>query len=243
VELVQRVQPPAGPLTRVAGEPDRLMIELDQSGGHLMSGAGIARAWIEPKADRVLIEPPQVDSWLWNRWVLGQVLPLTAGLRGRELLHAGAVVLGGEAVAVVGPSGAGKSTLVGGLVDAGAAFLADDVVALEPRDGRVIAHPGPGVLTLEEPRFLVPERTCPVSAIALLQIGQRTAVETLPAPDPPALLGNVYERVRRDPERLAGQLALLADLAAAARFVRVRRGVDATPAQLARRLLAELEAG
>ena len=46
-------------------------------------------------------------------------LPFAAALHGRELLHAGGVVVGDEAVAILGPSGRGKSTLVGALVQAG----------------------------------------------------------------------------------------------------------------------------
>lgn len=240
LKLVEQLQPAAGRLTVVSGAPDRLMIERDPWGGYELSGPGVGRARIEPGADRVLIGPPQADSWLWNRWVLGQVLPLAAGLHGRELLHAGAVVIGEEAVAIVGPSGCGKSTLVGALVQAGASFLCDDVLAIRSGDGRVVAHPGPGILTLDPPQFVVPETPRAVSAVGILAPGRRTEVEGLTAPDPVALLGNMYERVRLDPARLADQLSLLADLSAAARFVAIQRGPDATPADLAQRVLAEV---
>jgi hypothetical protein len=243
LEVVERLAPAPEPLRVVAGAPGRLMIQSYPSGGHLMSAPDVGRAVVEPGATRILAEPPQEDPWAWNRWVLGQVLPFTAGLRGRELLHAAAVLLAGRAVALVGPSGRGKSTLAAALVDAGGSFLADDVIALEARGGQILAHPGPGVLMLDPPRFLAPAGPHPLAVVGLLERGPQTAVEELDGPDPMALLGNAYERVRRDPARLAGQLSLLAELARGARFLRIQRGPDSTPAELAERVLGALGGG
>jgi hypothetical protein len=243
LELVGAIASPGAAQAVVAGTPGGLMIESLPAGGYRMSGPGVGSAEIEPDAVRVLIEPPREDGWLWNRWVLGQVLPFVAALHGRELLHAGGVVVGEEAVAILGPSGRGKSTLVGALVQAGASFMADDVIAIESRPPHVLAHPGPGVLVRAEPRFLVPGGPWPLSTICGLHIGERLRVETLTQPEPAALLSNVYERVRRDPERLASQLSLLSELAAGTRFIRIQRGADTQPGQLAGRLLEHLAAG
>lgn len=51
--------------------------------------------------------------------------------RGALLLHGSAVVHHDHAYVFCAPSGTGKSTLAGALVEAGAAFLADDVCAIE----------------------------------------------------------------------------------------------------------------
>jgi hypothetical protein len=61
--------------------------------------------------------------------------------RGRYPLHAGGVVIGTGAVLVAGTSGAGKSTLTAALLRAGAGFLSDDIVFLQPdaHDIRVLS--------------------------------------------------------------------------------------------------------
>ena len=146
-------------------------------------------------------------------------------------------------MAVVGPSGAGKSTLVGALVDRGAAFLADDVLAIEQQGHDVLAHPGPGLLVLGAGRNLTPSPPAPVGAVCLLGQRPTTAIEIGVDPDPAALLANVYERVRRDPARLRNQLILLSQLAASAQFVGIHRGPDRGPEELARRLMEHLGTG
>jgi hypothetical protein len=143
-------------------------------------------------------------------------------------------------VAILGPSGRGKSTLVGALLEQRARFLSDDVIALTPEAGGVLGQPGPGVLGLPTPRFYPPAPASPLSTICLLELGQQDRVEVVPEPSPAGLLGNVYERVRRDSRRLASQLSLLADLSARARFIRVERGRSSSPQELARALLEVL---
>ncbi len=76
------------------------------------------------------------------------MLPLLAVLRGREVLHASAVALDDKVIALVGGSGAGKTSLALQMVARGAELFADDVLALELRDGEVVAHPGAGVVNL-----------------------------------------------------------------------------------------------
>jgi hypothetical protein len=82
-------------------------------------------------------------GWRWQRLLFAQALPLAAALQGLELFHASAVAIAGQAVALVAASGTGKSSVAAHLVAGGAAFVTDDVLALEPVDGAVLAHPGP----------------------------------------------------------------------------------------------------
>jgi hypothetical protein len=56
-------------------------------------------------------------------------------------IHAAGVASGGRAVLLPGRSGAGKSTLVAALVQRGLHYLGDELVAVDPTNGRVIAHP------------------------------------------------------------------------------------------------------
>lgn len=67
----------------------------------------------------------------------GTVAALTAAWRGLLPLHACAVELDGRAVLIAGAAGAGKSTLTAGLIAAGAALVADDLVVLRVEEGRV----------------------------------------------------------------------------------------------------------
>jgi hypothetical protein len=81
-------------------------------------------------------------------YLLGQVLSFSLLSFGYEPLHATAVVIDGGAVAFLGDCGYGKSTLGAAFVARGFPILTDDVLALEERDGRWIAHAGPPRLKL-----------------------------------------------------------------------------------------------
>jgi hypothetical protein len=81
------------------------------------------------------------------RWyLLGPVTTLLLRLRGRLLLHASAVSVGGRTVAFAGPAGAGKSTLAATLVARGARGVTDDLLVVERAGGDTgtwLARPGP----------------------------------------------------------------------------------------------------
>jgi dephospho-CoA kinase len=64
-------------------------------------------------------------------------------LRGVVCLHASAVAIGDEAIALLGPAGSGKSTTAAAFAERGYSVLAEDVVTLDDRGdhfwcGRVI---------------------------------------------------------------------------------------------------------
>jgi hypothetical protein len=78
---------------------------------------------------------------------LGPVAALVSQRRGRESFHAGAVLLGDGAWAVMGARGAGKSTLLAWLALSGYRVLADDVLVID-EECRALA--GPRVIDLRE---------------------------------------------------------------------------------------------
>lgn len=127
--------------------PDRT-IERGAGGEYLLYARHFGTALISPSGDRVLCAPPAVAAWRWQRFLVGRVLPWAAVLRGRELLHASAVRVGDNAVAILAGSGYGKSSVAVRLMLQGARFITDDVLALTTDDDRVLAHPGPAIAAL-----------------------------------------------------------------------------------------------
>jgi len=74
-------------------------------------------------------------------YLLGPVMGFVLLLRGCTSLHASAVAIDNQAVALVGPAGAGKSTTAAALADLGYRILAEDVVTLSDFGDRFLVHP------------------------------------------------------------------------------------------------------
>jgi HPr kinase/phosphorylase len=110
--------------------------------GYRFSGPRYGTAIVSPEASQIWGSPGAGGIGDWQRFLIAQVLPFAAVLRGLEVFHAGAVVVGGRAVALLGPSGAGKTSIAMELCRLGASFLADDVLAVERDGGRLLGHPG-----------------------------------------------------------------------------------------------------
>jgi hypothetical protein len=87
--------------------------------------------------------PEDPPAPAWQRVLMDSVLGSVALGRGAEALHAGAVVIGDAAVAVLGDQGAGKTSLLAALLERGHTLVADDVLVLAGPD---TVHPGPPVL-------------------------------------------------------------------------------------------------
>lgn len=84
---------------------------------------------------------PGIPEFTGRHLLLNQVLPLVLSRRGRLVLHAGAVAIGGEVFAFIGPTGSGKSTLVAACANAGAEVVADDSVVIVRDGDRWLAWP------------------------------------------------------------------------------------------------------
>lgn len=119
--------------------------------------------WHFPKIDHYLIKYLDGTQFvidgpgthIWATWpcqtltledtatyLLGPVLGFVLLLRGCVSLHASAVAIGNQAVALVGPAGAGKSTTAAALADLGYRILAEDVVTLEDSGSSFLVQPG-----------------------------------------------------------------------------------------------------
>ena len=75
-------------------------------------------------------------------YLVGPILGVVLRLRGMVPLHASAVSIGDQAVALVGPAGAGKSTTAAAFARCGYRVISDDVVALGQEASRFAIPPG-----------------------------------------------------------------------------------------------------
>lgn len=86
--------------------------------------------------------PPSATLADTSTYLLGPVLAFVLRRRGTLSLHASAVVMGGQAVAIAAAPGGGKSTTAAAFADRGAAIVTDDVLPIVWLDGEPCAVPG-----------------------------------------------------------------------------------------------------
>lgn len=75
-------------------------------------------------------------------YLLGPIMGFVLLLRGSTCLHASAVAIGEQAIALVGPAGSGKSTTAAAFAALGYGILAEDVVTLNDRQSTFWVQPG-----------------------------------------------------------------------------------------------------
>jgi len=112
---------------------------LDYSDGH--------QFWLDRKGTHVWATCPDSSSLEeLTQYLLGPVLGVALRYRGVVCLHASAVSINNRAIAFLGPPGAGKSTMAAALAQRGYRVLADDITAIQERNGTIHAQPAyPGV--------------------------------------------------------------------------------------------------
>ena len=89
---------------------------------------------------------PGVSPETIRHLALDHVFPMALNRRGRDALHATAIVTPDGACAFFGPTGSGKSTLAASFFLAGFGALGDDCLALIEQNGSIKALPGyPGM--------------------------------------------------------------------------------------------------
>jgi hypothetical protein len=86
--------------------------------------------------------PPEVTPEYLDTYLLGPVVGLLLRLRGTICLHASAIAVDNQAIALVGPSRAGKSTTAAAFARMGFAVLTDDITALKEEGHVFLVLPG-----------------------------------------------------------------------------------------------------
>jgi hypothetical protein len=116
-------------------------------GDHLFAWGDGAPFHLNGAADRLLCVPDDGPAD-WQRLLLDTVLYSIALVRKGAALHGSAVALGHGAAAILSAAGSGKTTLALELIRRGGRLLTDDVLFVEPADGRALGEPGPPLLNV-----------------------------------------------------------------------------------------------
>jgi hypothetical protein len=219
---------------------ERFTVWAHERAGYRLAGDGYGEHVLSRDGLRLRCAPHGSHDHDWQRFLIAQVLPFAAAVRGLEVLHAGAVVIGGRALLLLGASGAGKTTLALALRQLGAGFLADDAVALERSGERLLAHPGTPVAAVgrgQAERLLkIPTVPAPAPLGAVLCLERSAGGPDAPCFEPlgeaAPLLASTFNLMLRDGERMGSLLEVCA-LAARERVERVIAGPAVDPAALA----------
>ena len=75
-------------------------------------------------------------------YLLGPIMGFTLLLKGFISLHACAIAVGDQAIAIMGPAGSGKSTAAAAFAERGYRILAEDVVTLRDMGTEFLVQPG-----------------------------------------------------------------------------------------------------
>jgi hypothetical protein len=249
-------------LARTAIEPSHL--DRDES-PYALSRAG--ESYVLDYSDGTRIAVTRAAIWMtWREplnfddactYLVGPAFALLLRLRGAACVHASAVSIGDHAVALVGPSGSGKSTMAAALVRRGATLIAEDVLPLTTRDGRIVAIPTyagirlwpEAVALLMESRDALPIisptwnkrilevdasqfASTPRSLSAVVFLDDRDASLT-PLEGAMRLVANSYRSEMLDAEMRRREFAIFSDLAATIPLISIRATHDRDPDILA----------
>ena len=91
-----------------------------------------------------------VDDPILEMWLLGCVMAVLLHQRGFVILHACALQVNGQNVALIGESGMGKSTMTAAMLAQGYEFIVDDLVAIDVSGPQPMILPGFPMLKLTE---------------------------------------------------------------------------------------------
>jgi hypothetical protein len=241
---------------RQPGGEVNFQIERDREAGYRIWGPAYGASVLSNDGHLLRGAPGADGIGAWQRMLIAQALPFAAVLQGLEVLHASAVAIDGGLVAFGGHSGSGKTSIALALCRQGAAFVTDDVLALERDREELIGYPGTpvaGIVHAEGDRsqegeagevlavdgrerverMTVGAERTPLRAIFLIDRRadgpDRPRFE--PVADPRMLLSATFNLVLATPQRLEGLLDVCA-LAAGRQVERIVVGPGMNAAEL-----------
>ncbi len=134
---------------RADGRP--LIVEHGTAGDLRLRAAPSIDMHLSADHARLIVANDDGDALAAMRILLDSALFTVSLQRGYEALHAGAVATDAGLLAVMGASGSGKSSAIVALLEAGCGFHTDDVLVLRRDGDKIVAVPGPPVLTVARP--------------------------------------------------------------------------------------------
>jgi hypothetical protein len=185
-------------------------IERDRTGAYRIGGPAYGSSVIAADGSHLHGAPGEGGIDEWQRLLIAQALPFAAVLQGLEVLHASAVAIDGKAVVLCGDSGSGKTSLALALCRDGAAFLTDDVLAVERVEGELIAHPGAPVVAVDRGAG-DGGRGLAAGDGAVLALNDRERVERIAARSSPAGVDSLFLLERRSDGPATPRFAPVAD--------------------------------
>ena len=262
MRLVREIKWPSGDVA--------LTVHHDAELGYLVTEVGVSRFLVAPDAGRIRCATDCREPSRWQRRLLSHALPIAATLRGMEVLHASGAALGAGAVGFVGRSSAGKTSVALNLVRRGAAFVADDALAVELRDGAVFVHPGPPLANFSRPererlagegetgigrpiadadayKSLIAldraDRELPLVALYVIERdSDYDSLSFVPlGPDPVPVLASTSVLSVRTPERLANQLDVCTEIARTVPLFAARMPLEVDAGSFATAVQAHVE--
>ncbi len=236
------------------GDGEEFGVRWGDGGDLLFTYGDRASFCLDPNGTRLSCAPADAASLDWQRVLLSRVLPSVSIARGREALHASALLTPAGVVAIAAPSGMGKSTLAGELVRRGCSLFTDDVLVLDRGPDLITAHPGTPHMNISAQGYedgtlgttlavLSGERWIAVStgstqareiaAIVILERGPNLALQYQRLDPSPLLLAPFMLGLPDDDQRDATRFALYSDLVDSVRLIRLTAGVSDQPTELA----------
>ncbi|WP_019913506.1 ATP-binding cassette domain-containing protein [Paenibacillus sp. HW567] len=116
---------------------------LGVSGNEVMFEAKGTAVFSIQGGNTITVSPaPEADPDCVRLFILGSCMGVLLMQKQILPLHGSALVIDGQAYALVGRSGAGKSTLASYLMDQGSPLISDDVIPVMVQNGHPLAIPG-----------------------------------------------------------------------------------------------------
>lgn len=148
---------------------------------HFLDGALVELSLYRGKASYPLvvnawITPTSVAYGRFEDIIYTSLAPLLRR-HGGYMLHAFAATKDGQAAVIVGPSGSGKTTTGLSLLLAGWQLLTNDILLMQPQQGRIWALPTPGIVSIRDYTFELLPQLRPLAR----QAGSHTTKAEIPS--------------------------------------------------------------